>query len=100
APPRGRGAADDVRRGGRAMSQNLPPPIPALLPETAPFTADQRAWLNGFFSGYLGLDGGGVTALSPEESARLMSGVAATTGPLDDGDDGAAPWHDQTMPLA
>jgi sulfite reductase (NADPH) flavoprotein alpha-component len=82
------------------MSQNLPPPIPALLPETAPFTADQRAWLNGFFAGYLGLDGGGVTALSPEEGARLMSGVAATpAGPLDDGDDGAAPWHDQTMPL-
>ena len=83
------------------MSQNLPPPIPALLPETAPFTVEQRAWLNGFFAGYLGLENGGVTALSPEESARLMSGVAAPPkGPLDDGDDGEAPWHDQTMPIA
>ena len=82
------------------MSKSLPPPIPALLPETAPFTAEQRAWLNGFFAGYLGLDNGGVTALSPEESAKLMSGVApAAKGPLDDGDDGEAPWHDQTMPL-
>jgi len=82
------------------MSKNLPPPIPALLPESAPFTVEQRAWLNGFFAGYLGLDNGGVTALSPEESAKLMSGVApAAKGPLDDGDDGEAPWHDQTMPL-
>jgi sulfite reductase (NADPH) flavoprotein alpha-component len=83
------------------MTQNLPPPIPALLPETAPFTADQRAWLNGFFAGYLGLENSGVTALSPEESAKLMSGVApAAKGPLDDGDDGEAPWHDQTMAIA
>jgi sulfite reductase (NADPH) flavoprotein alpha-component len=82
------------------MSKNLPPPIPSLLPETAPFSAEQRAWLNGFFAGYLGLDGGGVTALTPEESAKLMSGVApAAKGPFDDGDDGEAPWHDQTMPL-
>ncbi len=83
------------------MSKNLPPPIPALLPESAPFTPEQRAWLNGFFAGYLGLDNGGITALSPEESAKLMSGVApAAKGPLDDGDDGEAPWHDQTMPIA
>jgi sulfite reductase (NADPH) flavoprotein alpha-component len=82
------------------MSKNLPPPIPALLPESAPFTVEQRAWLNGFFAGYLGLDNGGITALSPEESAKLMSGVAPVAkGPLDDGDDGEAPWHDQTMPL-
>jgi sulfite reductase (NADPH) flavoprotein alpha-component len=82
------------------MSKNLPPPIPALLSESAPFTVEQRAWLNGFFAGYLGLDNGGITALSPEESAKLMSGVApAAKGPLDDGDDGEAPWHDQTMPL-
>jgi len=82
------------------MSQNQPPPIPSLLPESAPFTVEQRAWLNGFFAGYLGLDNGGVTALSPEESARLMSGVAPVAkGPLDDGDDGEAPWHDQTLPL-
>jgi sulfite reductase (NADPH) flavoprotein alpha-component len=82
------------------MSRNLAPPIPALLPESAPFTVEQRAWLNGFFAGYLGLDNGGVTALSPEESAKLMSGVAPVAkGPLDDGDGGDAPWHDQTMPL-
>ena len=54
------------------MSQNQPPPIPSLLPESAPFTVEQRAWLNGFFAGYLGLDNSGITALTPEESAKLM----------------------------
>src|SRR5437763_7911135 len=81
------------------MSQTLPPPIPQLLPDNAPFTAEQRAWLNGFFAGYLGL-GDGVTALSPEASAALMAGVPAVAKALvDDADDGAAPWHDQALPL-
>jgi len=81
------------------MSQTLPPLIPQLVPDTAPFTPEQRAWLNGFFAGYLGL-GDGVTALSPEEGAALMAGVPAVAkGPLDDSDDGDAPWHDQTIEL-
>jgi sulfite reductase (NADPH) flavoprotein alpha-component len=29
------------------------PPVVALLPEDAPFSPDQRAWLNGFFAGLL-----------------------------------------------
>jgi sulfite reductase (NADPH) flavoprotein alpha-component len=81
------------------MTQNLPPPIPPLLPETAPFSFEQRAWLNGFFAGYLGLDTGGVTVLSPEQGAALLSGIAPfAQASLDD--DGEAPWHDPTMPLA
>jgi sulfite reductase (NADPH) flavoprotein alpha-component len=81
------------------MTQNPPPPIPALLPETAPFSPEQRAWLNGFFAGYLGLDAGGVTALSPEQGAALLSGIVppAQASPDDDDD---APWHDPAMPLA
>jgi sulfite reductase (NADPH) flavoprotein alpha-component len=82
------------------VTQNLSPPAPMLLPESAPFTPEQRSWLNGFFAGLLSLEGG-VTALSPEESAKLMSGVAPEArGPLDDGDDGEAPWHDPSLSLA
>jgi sulfite reductase (NADPH) flavoprotein alpha-component len=75
-----------------------PPTQPfSLLPESAPFTPEQRAWLNGFFSGLISVDGA-VTPLSPAESAALMSGALAKD-PLADADDGEAPWHDQTLPL-
>ncbi len=72
------------------MNQITPPPKLDLVPETAPFSNEQRAWLNGFLAGLVSLDGGDVVALSPEQNAATMAG---------DGDDGAAPWHDQTLPL-
>jgi sulfite reductase (NADPH) flavoprotein alpha-component len=81
--------------------QNASPPIPSLIPESAPFSPEQRTWLNGFFAGLLSLDGG-VNALSPEETAKLLGDVAGTSaagGSPDDGDDGQAPWHDMSMPL-
>jgi sulfite reductase (NADPH) flavoprotein alpha-component len=85
------------------MSLPTRPPIATLIAENAPFTPEQREWLNGFFAGLLSLDGG-VTPLSAEEAAALMlgglAGPPAAKGPPEDGDDGAAPWHDQTIPLA
>src|SRR6202045_601136 len=85
------------------MTQTTPPPIPTLIPDSAPFSAEQRTWLNGFFAGLLSLDGG-VNALSSEETAALMNdvmgtGAATARGPLDDGDDGQTPWHDPAMPI-
>ncbi len=83
------------------MTHTAPPPTPILIPESAPFSAEQRTWLNGFFAGLLGIDGG-VNPLSPAETAALMQGVASTPaerGPLDNGDDGNKPWHDPAMPL-
>jgi len=76
-------------------------PIPTLIPESAPFSAEQRTWLNGFLAGLLGLDAG-VNPLSAAETAALMQGIASTPaarGPLGDGDDGEAPWHDPAKPL-
>ena len=80
------------------MTQGLPPPIPSLIPETAPFSEEQRLWLNGFFAGLVSLDGFGVTPLSGEQAAALIAGASATA--VDNDDDGGAPWHDQTLPLA
>ena len=83
------------------MTQPTSPPFAKLVPDSAPFTPEQRTWLNGFFAGFLELGGAGITALSPEANAALMSGlITAAKGPLDDGDDGQSPWHDQTLPLA
>ncbi len=77
------------------MSHSPPPPKLALLPESAPFTPEQRAWLEGFFVATLGLGDGGVTALSPQDSAAVLADAATN---LDNDED--APWHDQTIPLA
>ena len=78
------------------MTQTLPPPIPSLVPETAPFSDEQRAWLNGFFAGLVSLDGFGVTPLSSAQAASLISGPAPNTQE----DDGGTPWHDQALPIA
>ena len=54
---------------------NLAPPLPtpSLLPESAPFSPAQRAWLNGFFAGMLSVDGNTATPLSPAESAATIA---------------------------
>ncbi len=66
---------------------------PFLIPPNAPFTPEQRAWLSGFFAGFAAPDDGSVTPLSPEANAAVMAGASG------DGDDGEAPWHDQTLAL-
>lgn len=83
------------------MNASTPTPVPpaiAFFPETAPFSEEQRDWLNGFFAAILAPQGlaGGATALSPAENAALMPGAAAEE---DDGADDGAPWHDAAMPL-
>ncbi|MBU6457227.1 MAG: sulfite reductase subunit alpha [Bradyrhizobium sp.] len=63
-----------------------------VIPENAPFSEAQRSWLNGFLVGLLQLDGS--VPLSPEQGTGLLQEAAG------DSDDGEAPWHDQTMPIA
>jgi len=60
-----------------------------LIPETAPFTAGERALLNDFFVRVFGLD----------KPAPASPTAAQSKGPLADDDDGAAPWHDPAMSL-
>src|SRR5882757_5855722 len=75
------------------MNSQMRPPLGSIVPESAPFTAEQRVWLNGFFNGLLE---GESSALSPQEASALMPGVQI--GNATEEDDGA-PWHDQTIPL-
>src|SRR5215468_8475267 len=72
--------------------------MPSLIPESAPFSADQRVWLNGLFAGLLSLDS--VTALSPEQAAALLPGGLGFDAPSPAEQDDGAPWHDPAMPLA
>ena len=72
---------------------DMPAPIPStqvFIPDSAPFTELQRAWLNGFIAGILGA-----------ERAQAGSGAAvtlpATLAPA--AGEGDVPWHDPTLPL-
>jgi sulfite reductase (NADPH) flavoprotein alpha-component len=87
------------------MRASTRPPIPSLIPESAPFTPEQRTWLNGLFAGLFGLSEN-VTPVSNADAAKLLAGLfdgGATAAPAEAGgaaevDDGA-PWHDPAMPL-
>ncbi len=64
---------------------NAMTPIPSLIPENAPFSQEQRAWLNGFFAAYLGVNG--ETSEEP----------AAAAG--DDDPNEEMPWHDASLAM-
>ena len=71
------------------IQEPAPKPVP-LIPETAPFSSDQRAWLNGFFAGLLSLDHQpGISAVVgvPDIAAKALS------------DDDDAPWHDPSLAI-
>jgi sulfite reductase (NADPH) flavoprotein alpha-component len=71
------------------MNRITPPPRIDIIPSSAPFSEAQRSWLNGFFAGLLS---DAPAALSVEQGTALLGGAV--------GDDGEAPWHDQTLPIA
>src|SRR5262249_353373 len=98
-PARDRCAAvSDRRRGGR---MTLPPrdPLPSLIPENAPFSAEQRVWLNGLFAGLLSLEDG-ITPLSLDQAAALLPAALDLATRATGEDDDGAPWHDPAMALA
>jgi sulfite reductase (NADPH) flavoprotein alpha-component len=87
-----------------------------LLPETAPFSPAQRAWLNGFFAGLLGLEanGDGASASAPAMARVAVAAAignghaaaanghghapAATATAVMDAEE-EFPWHDPALPL-
>jgi sulfite reductase (NADPH) flavoprotein alpha-component len=73
---------------------SISPRIPSLIPESAPFTPEQRIWLNGLFAGMISLDES-VTPLSNAEAAKLLPDMVAPAAEVDDG----SPWHDPAMPM-
>src|SRR5271157_1099874 len=67
-----------------------------VLPETAPFSPAQRAWLNGFFAGLLGLNAGGSHA----QGNGNGNGATLAAAPAEDEVEEDFPWHDPALPLA
>jgi sulfite reductase (NADPH) flavoprotein alpha-component len=60
----------------------MSPPVP-LIPENAPFSPAQRAWLNGFLAGLYG--------------SASTSGVSVASPPSSEAED--FPWHDPAMDI-
>ena len=78
-----------------------------ILPESAPFSSSQRAWLNGFLAGVLGLDRGhsnGHASNGHASNGHASNGVAssATTAALASPApmmEEEFPWHEPTLSL-
>src|SRR5829696_1531704 len=77
------------------MTMHAAPPT-LLIPESAPFSPDQRAWLSGYFAALLSPDLGGATPISRMDAAGFAE--SAPAGPVL-ADAGDAPWHDPSLPL-
>jgi sulfite reductase (NADPH) flavoprotein alpha-component len=68
-------------------------PIFALIPESAPFSPEQRQWLSGFFSAALS-PGAVPGAIAIDAPADLAGGGTSDLASNDD-----APWHDPSMAI-
>lgn len=64
----------------------------SLIPESAPFDAEQRAWLNGFFAGFLNMPG--ADPQQAQGAAALLTGGEAAAPVEEEEDYDDAEWHD------
>ena len=64
------------------------PPV-SILPETAPFNEEQRAWLDGFLAGWLGINNDGAQA-APIATQLLENSVE---------EEEDFPWHDPAIEM-
>ncbi len=67
------------------MNALNPPPAP-VIPENAPFSAAQRAWLNGFLAGLYG-------------SATAPAANLSTATPITEAEEEDFPWHDPALEM-
>ncbi|MGB7345786.1 MAG: sulfite reductase subunit alpha [Pirellulaceae bacterium] len=68
----------------------------SLIPTTAPFNEEQRAWLNGFFSGLMG-----IQADADANAVLAASGLTTNTLPIPEAveEEEEFPWHDDSLPI-
>jgi len=68
-----------------------------IIPESAPFSSEQRAWLNGFFAGIFssGTNGSGAVANGQAATGPIAVPAAAAPPAAEE----TFPWHDPALPL-
>src|SRR4051794_33577482 len=63
----------------------------AIIPESAPFNPEQRAWLNGFLAGWMGISGNGAPQAAAGLAALAPAAAVEEAAP--------EPWHDPAIPI-
>lgn len=66
-------------------------PQVSILPESAPFNDEQRAWLDGFLAGWLGVNSDG------RQPAPLDAATQLLESPVEEEED--FPWHDPAIAM-
>jgi sulfite reductase (NADPH) flavoprotein alpha-component len=66
-----------------------------VVPDSAPFTPAQRAWLNGFLAGMLG----GHAASAAQGASPDASSERSATVEVETAHEGEFPWHDPAMAI-
>lgn len=70
-----------------------------IIPDSAPFSNDQRSWLNGFFAGLLGTPSIGQPPSIPQ-SAPTQTRPESSTSPVVAGEvEEDQPWHDPSLTM-
>ena len=67
-----------------------------IIPESAPFSSEQRAWLNGFFAGMFSVGTNGNGQAAPAVPARSAAVATLTAAPAPAPAE-EFPWHDPTL---
>lgn len=65
----------------------------SLIPESAPFNTEQRAWLNGFLAGWTGMEAGDTAA------ARALASVGGVALPPAEAVEEDFPWHNDSLAI-
>ena len=63
------------------------------LPESAPFSPAQRAWLNGFFAGLVNVNA------DPNQATTVSGAPTSMTGAAPAVEEETFPWHDASIPM-
>ena len=63
------------------------------LPESAPFSPAQRAWLNGFFAGLVNINA------DPNQATTVSGAPTSMTGAAPAVEEETFPWHDASIPM-
>lgn len=67
----------------------------SFIPSSAPFNEEQRAWLNGFFSGLMGIEPNADAG-----AALSAAGIAIeSTAEVAEAEEEDFPWHDDSLPI-